>query len=105
MILFLRNKKNESIVDIDLYINENDSVELHASVIIEPYSKFLLENLDKAEEIIEDFSEIDGLRGWMWEVYFSVKENVSGEYNNVLKLVRSRILEIANKYNLSYVED
>lgn len=105
MILFLRNKHNQSIVDIELYINDDGAVELYPSVIIEKYSKFLLENLNIANEIISDFSAIDDLRGWLWESYFGLRQNTKDEYDNVLEIVRTALREVANKYNLSYVED
>ena len=108
MILFLRNDKRESIVDIECFVKTEDErkfVEIHASVIIEPYSRFLLENLDKKDEIIAEFSQIDELRGWLWESYFMGGDNDPKEYDNIIKLLQEGLKEIAEKYKLSYVED
>ncbi|MFA5207357.1 MAG: hypothetical protein WC428_01755 [Candidatus Paceibacterota bacterium] len=108
MILFLRNDKRESIVDIDCYVKteeERKFVELHASVIIKPYSEFLLKNLDRKDEIISDFSEIDELRGWLWESYFMGGDNDPKEYDNIIEILRKKLKEIATKYKLAYVED
>jgi hypothetical protein len=108
MILFLRNEKNESLVDIECFVKTEDErrfVELHASVIIKPYSEFLLENVDKAEDIISDFDTISELRGWLWESYFMGGDNDPEEYDNVIELLRKGLQGIAKKYDLGYVED
>jgi len=108
MILFLRNDKRESIVDIECFVKTEDDrkfVEIHASVIIEPYSKFLLENLDKKDDIISDFSKVSELRGWLWESYFMGGDNDPKEYDNIIKLLREELQKMAEYYKLSYVED
>ena len=108
MILFLRNDKNESIVDIECFVKKEEGrefVELHASVIIEPYSKFLLENLDRKDDIIADFSKVSELRGWLWESYFMGGDNDPKEYDNIIKLLRKELQKMAEYYKLSYVED
>jgi hypothetical protein len=108
MILFLRNDKRESIVDIECFVKTEDErkfVEIHANVIIKPYSEFLLKNIDRKDEIISDFTEIDELRGWLWESYFMGGDNDPEEYDNIIKILRAGLKEIANKYKLAYVED
>jgi len=108
MILFLRDEKNNSIVDIECYVaNEegNRFVELHSTVDIQYYSVFLLMNLDRKIEIISDFSEIDELRGWLWERYFMGGKNDPEKYDDVIAKVREMLRKVATKYDLSYVED
>jgi len=108
MILFLRNDKNESIVDLECFVKTEDDrkfVELHATVVIEPYSKFLLDNLDKKDDIISDFSKVSELRGWLWESYFMGGDNDPEEYQNIIKLLREELQKMAEYYKLSYVED
>jgi hypothetical protein len=108
MILFLRNDKNESIVDIECFVKSEEGrrfVELHASVIIEPYSKFLLENLDRKDDIIADFSKVSELRGWLWESYFMGGDNDPEEYDNIIEILRKELQKMAEYYKLSYVED
>jgi len=68
MTLFLRNKENRSIVDIDIYVKREEDkkyIELHSSVIIDTYSDFLMNNLANANEIIDTFTHISDLRGWL----------------------------------------
>ena len=108
MILFLRNNKNQSIVDLECWVKTeagNQFIEIHSAVIISTYSKFLLKNLDRKTEIIEDFSRLDELRGWLWERYFVDGDNDVKKYGDVLLILRTLFKEIADKYDLSYVED
>jgi hypothetical protein len=108
MILFLRSQKNRTIVDIECFVKTEEGrkfVELHASVMIKEYSKFLLENLDRKDEIIEDFDAMSELRGWLWERYFMGGDNDPEEYPNVIKGLKALLQGHAEKYNLRYVED
>jgi len=104
MVLFIRNKDNDTILDLEVYASKG-YVELKSVIDVENYSIFLLENLNKSKEIIEDFQELSELRGWLWEVYFMAERNTSDKYNDVLEILRVRIKEIAKKYDLYYVED
>ena len=107
MILFLRSQKNRTIVDIECFVKTEEGrkfVELHADVAIDTYSKFLLENLNRKDEIIEDFSAISELRGWLWEKYFCGGDNDPKEYPNVIKGLQALLQSHAKKYNLAYVE-
>ena len=103
MTLYLRNEKNRTIVDIDLYVKE-DYVELHSSIDIENYSNYLLNNLDRKNEIISDFDDLSELRGWLWEVFLQ-GDNTADKYNITLEEVRKMLKKYANKHNLYYVED
>jgi len=110
MVLFLRSKLNRTIAEVEVYVKTDEEnhlikyIELHASVNIEEYSNLLLNNLKK-EEIIRDFSDISELRGWLWESYFMGDENDPTKYNDVVKILKKMFVEIADKYELGYVED
>lgn len=104
MILFLRNKNNQTIFEADIYVSD-DVVELHSTVDIENYSKLLTSNLDRENEIIRTFDELSELRGWMWERYFSSKKNKPKELNNVIDEVRNRLTKVAKSLSLSVVTD
>jgi len=108
MTLFLRNKNNRSIVDIDIYVKTEEGrkfVELNSSVIIDTYSDFLMNNLNNANEIIDTFTYISDLRGWLWESYFAGEENDPERLQDVIKEVKSFLKGVATKYELYYVED
>jgi hypothetical protein len=115
MIFFLRTQKNETIADIELYIkteyksdgSKRNFLELRSVIMIDVYSKFLLDNTVRAEEIIPVFDNIQELRGWLWEEYFMVKDNDGSDedYTDVMKRLRNELKYIADKFNLIYVED
>jgi hypothetical protein len=104
MTLFLRNKDNQTIVDIEIYANNNDHPELKSVVVIESYSKLLLSlHRNQQYDCVDDFQEISELRGWLWERYMVQRPNSS--YMDVVKKLRPYLKDIAGKYNLMYVED
>ena len=115
MIFFLRNQKDETIADIELFVKteyEKDGekrtfLELRSVIMIDAYSKFLLDNTVRAEEIIPVFDNIQEIRGWLWEEYFMVKDNNGSDedYIDVMKRLRNELKYIADKFNLLYVED
>jgi hypothetical protein len=108
MILFLRNSKNESIVDIELF-EKGDYIELRSVICIQPYSELLLSefvnNPIGVDEMIKTFDELSELRGWLWEVYFMGEQNTASEFENVLKEVQTRLKGVAKKYNLNFITD
>ncbi len=101
MTLFLRNDKNQTLVDIEINFGDTN-YDLHSSVIIEPYSELLLENLNRSEEVIRDFSEMDELRGWFWEVYM---EDSNPSEQGCIEKVKGFMMVLADKYNLHYIVD
>jgi len=108
MILFLRNENNDTIVDIECFIKTEDDksfIELHSSIDIHNYSKFLLENLEISTEVIRIFDYLSELRGWLWERFFMGAKNDPEKYDEVIEILRKLLKGIAEKYNLSYVED
>lgn len=111
MTLFIRDKKNNTILDLDVGVQSREDkskfVDLSSHVIVEDYSRFLLENLDRKNEIIRDFQDLSELRGWLWESYFMTGKNIGSEeqYSDILSKLREIIGGVAKKYNLYYVED
>ena len=110
MILYLRDEKNRTILDLELYVKTEDDrsfVELASSIDIKNYSLFLLNEKHplRQSQIIRDFDELSELRGWLWESYFMVKKNTKEEYDNVLEEVRKIIKKVADRHSLYYVED
>ena len=109
MILFLRDNNNNTILDLEVYVKEEDDhsfVEVSSAINIKNYSILLLDTLenDKAE-LIYTFDELSELRGWLWENYFGVTENKPEEYDNVVKELKSILTIVANKYNLNLIQD
>jgi len=108
MIFFLRNNKNQTIVDLEVFVkteNDNKFIELHCNIDIEYYSNFLLENLDQKANIISTFAKISELRGWLWERYFMGGKNDPKKYGDVLEKLRTYLKDVATIFDLYYVED
>jgi hypothetical protein len=109
MTLFLRNEKNETILELEVWIKTEDSysfVELSSIIDIKNYSLMLI-NTDKEKQIemISDFDELSELRGWLWEVFFMVKKNEPKEYDSVVQELKAILKNVADKYGLFVVQD
>lgn len=107
MTLFLRNRNNESLCEIELWVNNEDGkeyIEISSSVNIKNYSIALLsiKTTIKQLEFVSDFVFISEIRGWLWE---HPDEFEAKDYNKVLGLVKGFLSEIAKKYDLSLIED
>jgi hypothetical protein len=109
MILFLRDKQNNTIVDLDCYIDTGENnyrfIELQVLVDIRYYSKLLLDNLDRKAEVITTFSDMQELRGWLWETYFMTGNNDPDKYDDVMRYLKTLFKTVAERYDLRYVED
>ena len=110
MTLFLRDEKNKTILDLDVWVKTEDSnsfVELSSSVDISNYSLMLIKNTDKQKqlEMIADFNELSELRGWLWEVFFMGRQNEPKEFESVIKELKVILKKVADKYGLFMVQD
>ena len=104
MILFIRNNKNQTIVDLEIY--ERDGyVKMGITIDIANYSALLLEKIEMAEEIIGDFDSITELKGWLWEVHFKGAQNTADKFEEALKVIKDILVKTSEKYDLMYVED
>ena len=106
MTIFIRNKKNRSLVEIEVYSNKDGTCkDISSGVVIDTYSELLLneENKDAQQYIVSRFSDIDELRAWYWEVF-----NGDGE-NPTTKQTTDAIMEIIKpiclKLDLGIVTD
>lgn len=112
-ILYLRNQDGDSIVDCEIYRDQNEVsnghfIELSCTVDIEFYSLLLLNfnSRGKQREVMDDFSQIQELRGWLWEVFLDNNNDGTEEQENaVIEELRDYFKEIADKYELAVVED
>jgi hypothetical protein len=51
------------------------------------------------------FSHIQELRGWLWETYFNGQKSDPSKYDDVIAVLRVMLKDVAQKYDLIYVED
>jgi hypothetical protein len=112
MILQLRNKNKQTLVDVEIYKKKSDGgypfIELHSSIDIEQYSRLFLtvqkQNLD-IEQFINIFDHINNLRMWLNENFFMGEQNDINKLPEVIKQVKSMLEVVANQYELYYYED
>lgn len=111
MTLYLRNDKNDSILEIELWVDIEDPlyehIDISCSIYIKEYSLMLLntKDINKQLEMIYDFDELSEIRGWLHEVFFMVKKNTRDEYNSVLDELRNILKKVGDKYDLHLIED
>jgi hypothetical protein len=105
MVFFLRNKDKKTIVDCEYYIHEGEYLEIRSVIDIMNYSDFLLEHLDRKEEIIKRFYELQELRGWLWESFFMEKQNTSEYYDEVFDILFKLFSDTADEFGLYFVTD
>ncbi len=108
MTIYLRTKENKTVVDME--VSETMfGTDISVAVIISEYSKILLESCKRTydwlpESVIEDFTEIDEIRGWFWEIYM---ENLDGtpSFKDATDAIIEKLRPIAEKYELSIITD
>ena len=108
MIYQLRGAKEGTVCDVEVYCDsELDCIEINSSVFVKGYSKLLAKNLGRANEIIQDFTEIEDLRGWLWEKYFMKNRNIYSDNHmkNVMEYVSNLLKNVGSKYDLWLYED
>jgi hypothetical protein len=106
MILFLRDKNNNTIVDLDCYKSRDGYIDITSTVCIDEYSKLLLSTPEEQRSLlITEFNNISELRGWLWESHFMGRKNTNEEYDQVIEQLRGMFKNVAKKYDLCYVED
>jgi hypothetical protein len=97
MVHFLRNDKNRTIIECEVYKDD-----LSSSTNIEEYSKMLLDlhHKDLHYIFIQSISDLDEIRGWWWEQAVD-----SGDYESMDDFVKEKFLSVAKKFKLNYVTD
>jgi hypothetical protein len=118
MTLFLRTKNNKTIFEVSINLRFNDNgmmyYDLSSDIDIETYSFFLLENINKSGDIISDFDELNNIRAWLWEMFYSSHNHFFSKdetkelfeiKNKIAENIRQNLSRIVKKYNLIIVED
>lgn len=104
MTIYIRDKNNNTICDIEIWTEKdnfnNDYVDISSVVDIESYSELLLNNTEKTEILVNDFIFIQELRGWLFE-FFSVKDKLGAKHKpTVVYHVKEILKEICAVHGL-----
>lgn len=107
MIHYLRDNKRNTIIETECWVKREDweYIEVSSSVDIIHYSRFLLDNLDKAGAVTSYISELDELRGWLWEVYFMTGKNDPSKIDDVNDKISQFYQKVGKELNLNYITD
>lgn len=110
MTIYLRNENNDDILYCELWQEgdmDNKGLYLDLKCILEigAYSGLLINNLDRKDEVIKDFVSLSNLRKWLWETVGAYFNGNKDYYEKIHGMLGEIFNEVANKYNLKYVED
>lgn len=107
MKFYLRDKNNNNLFKAKVYVKTEHEVnltysyvELKTNVYITNYSNFLLNNQKKSDKIINDFNNLNSLRGWLWERFFMTGNNNATELNDVIEKLKPILAKVAKDYKL-----
>ena len=101
-MIFNLRINNKNINDIEIYTRDN-IINIISSINLFIFSNFLLDNLNKKDEIIYDFDDLDNIAGHIFNKY-DVK-NEGNNYKNIITEIKNKLKIVADKYNLYLSED
>lgn len=106
MIHYIRDNKNNTILDLEVFTNDDGTPDLSSSIDISNYSDFLLSKEKGTPQQTTKFvfDRLSEARGWYWEVYReTINKNPSKEEVDAVigKMVRSG----AEVLGLNYITD
>lgn len=112
MTFYLRNNENKTLFSAEVWVKTEyepklkySFVELSPNINITNYSKFLLDNPKKQKKIIDDFNNLNELRGWLWERFFMTGKNDGTQIDDVIDKLKVILGKIARDYNLILTND
>lgn len=102
MTIYLRNEKNQSLLDLEVW-KKGETTEVSAGVPIKAYSMLLLSRPSQTDYIIDAFDELDQLRGWYWERF--VERNPNHTMKELLDAIYEILTPICKELDLHIVTD
>lgn len=108
MTLYLRDEHNNTLFSVDVWNKTEDGrayTELSAGVMVEPFSKNLLQREKEQEEFIKDFDELSELRGWLWETYYMRGNNDGSDLDDIISALKKILQSVSERYDLHLVID
>lgn len=103
MTIYLRTPENDTLLDINVF-NNNDQVDLQSIVNIKNYSTFLLDHYYRRHEITKTFNDLSEMRGWLFETYLPL-ENKNATKEDVIERVKLILKGVSNNFKLNVVTD
>lgn len=98
----LDSKDNINYSTIDIKFTNRDDmsrVDISPIININNYSSFLMANLEKSLEIIDDFVKISNLNIWLLDEYLPNIDNVVERHSDIVDLVHDILDKIAKRHD------
>lgn len=98
----LDSKDNINYSTIDIKFTNRDDmsrVDISPIININTYSSFLMANLEKSLEIIDDFVKISNLNIWLLDEYLPNIDNVVERHSDIVDLVHDILDKIAKRHD------
>lgn len=97
-----------SITDTEIYLTkdaylETTKTELHSVILVDGYTRFLVNNIKMYKEIISDFQYIQELRYWLYEISDTNRNWTIEKHNKAIQFVKEKLREICVKYEGLYL--
>lgn len=105
MVIFLRDKNNRDIWEIEIY-EKNGSVDISTAIYLKEYSlKLFTIGIGKLIEFVDDMTYLTELRGIFFESCDENFKRARNDYSFAIEYIREIVKRIGKKYDLRVVED
>lgn len=96
-IIFLRDENNDNVVDTEIIVRDNKIEDMTTLIDVVPYSRLLIKNLYRMDEVLFEFERIQEMRGWLFET-----QDMSKESKHLMAAISEVYKKSAKKYQLEY---
>ena len=108
MTIYLKNDRGDVLFECEYWIKtvegieHNKFLEISTGINILHYSQLLVDSIPSQNhmQVINNFTTLNDLRGWLWESWFMGRKNDPNEYNEVYSALRNIIDGAANDLGL-----
>ena len=103
MTLFLRDKNNNTLVDLEIWRGD-DGIDCSSVVDVVVFADILLgiDNFQQREAFIKAMHFMQEIRE---KVFFEKENDTEFEYARMTKMIREIMVDMAKEFKLYYVED
>lgn len=105
MVHYIRDEKNNTLLDLEVYTLEDGTPDIGSSVDIINYTDFILkQDSNKQQTAKFIFDKLSEIRGWYWEI-FRVTKNTNPSKEEVDRVIGDMVRAGAEVLGLKYITD
>lgn len=101
MTFTLKDNKDKKIFELKVELNNTNGINVKHNINITNYSKFLIKNIEKSNNIIDDFNHLNEIDGWLWDRFF-LNLNPKSKNTEDIIIIIDKIKVILNKIVKEY---